>query len=64
MFEALAEHLGGVALETYSAAVAGSDQAPGLKHFWANGAQTSEVHEALRTGRPTHTAGASVAPKL
>lgn len=64
MFEAMAEHLGGVALERYTAAVAGSDEPQGLKHFWANGAQTSEVQEALRTGRTTKTAGASAAPKL
>jgi hypothetical protein len=67
MFEAMAEHLGGVALERYSAAVAGSDGTEGEKHFWANGAQSAEAQEALRTGGVTSssTAGpAAATPRL
>ena len=63
MFEAMAEHLGGVALERYNAAVAGSE-GMGPKHFWANGAQSAEAQEALRTGGSTHAARVDVTSKL
>ena len=58
MFDAIAKHLGGVALANYSAALAGSDGEGTVKHWWANGTQSKEEAEMLRTGE---RAGAYVA---